>query len=175
MVDLNENVRISKIAIWNRSDCCGCRERLSNAKVLLLDAFRNPVLSIDTGDASEKDKVELNVTDFDAPTLSTPETLSTSSSRFVPFIKIKGTTGVKIIFSTDANAVFDASIGALAANVAININATVDYYGKPLSISVGLDPNTNYYISTEDSYSLSRDAFQRVSSIGALEDEMTVS
>jgi hypothetical protein len=83
---------------------------------------------------------------------------------------LRGITGVRLEFAANANAVFDASIGALSATVAVN--ATVDNYGEPLSITVGLDPSVNYYISTDST--LSRSGFQRVPSIGALADEISV-
>ena len=86
----------------------------------------------------------------------------------VPYLR--GITGVVLNLSADANAEFQASIGALSASVAID--ATIDNYGDPLSISVGLDPGLNYYISSDTR--LSRNGFQRVSSIGALADEISI-
>ena len=83
---------------------------------------------------------------------------------------LRGITGVRLEFAANANAVFDASIGALSATVAVD--ATIDNYGEPLSITVGLDPSVNYYISTDRR--LSRSGFQRVPSIGALADEISV-
>ena len=83
---------------------------------------------------------------------------------------LKGITGVILTFSADANGEFQASIGALSATV--NIAATIDNYGEPLSISVGLNPSINYYVSSDQQ--LSRSGFQRVSSIGALADEISV-
>jgi len=83
---------------------------------------------------------------------------------------IRGITGVTLEFSANANATFQASIGALSATVAVD--ATIDNYGKPLSISVGLNPRVNYYISTDRR--LSRSGFQRVASIGALANEISV-
>lgn len=71
---------------------------------------------------------------------------------------------------TLANAIFQASIGPLSAM--IDCKATVDNYGGPLSISVGLNPSINYYISTDSK--LSRNNFQRVPNMLALGDEIEV-
>jgi hypothetical protein len=64
-------------------------------------------------------------------------------------------------FFAGANAVFEASIGALSGTV--DLKAAIDNYGEPLSISIGLNPNFNYYISDE-SIILQRSGFKRVTS-----------
>ena len=91
-----------------------------------------------------------------------------ASKSVTPYFR--GTTGVSLNFLADGNAEFEASIGALSAT--IGVAATIDNYGDPLSISIGLDPSVNYYISNKQK--LSRDGFQRVTSIGALIDEVAV-
>ena len=117
------------------------------------------------------------------------------SKTFNPYIK--GITGVSLEFGANANLAFDASIGlviqslpcipeyfcsysshimyvrkhsALSANV--KVDAIIDNYGNKLSITAGLNPKVNYYVSCEKA--LIRDGFQRVSSIGALADEISV-
>ena len=86
----------------------------------------------------------------------------------VPYLK--GTTGFSVIFLADANAIFQALIGPLSATV--ELKATIDYYGDPLSFSIGLDPSINYYIS--DSNDISRSGFQRKQNISDLRDEVVV-
>lgn len=83
---------------------------------------------------------------------------------------IRGITGLSLEFAADANREFEASIGPLSAT--IGVAATIDNYGKPLSIKVGLNPNLNYYLSTDSK--LNRRGFQRVSSIKALADQILV-
>jgi hypothetical protein len=87
---------------------------------------------------------------------------------FIPYMK--GTTGLVITFAADANAEFEASIGPLSATV--DVKATVDNYGQPLAITVGLNPSLNYYISTDQK--LTRSGFTRVPSISTLADEISV-
>jgi hypothetical protein len=87
------------------------------------------------------------------------------------FPYIRGVTGLTLNFSADTNTEFEASIGHLSGNV--ECHATVDNYGEPLSITVGLDPSFNYYISTEKMSN--RVGFQRVASIEALVDQIAVS
>ena len=86
----------------------------------------------------------------------------------IPYVK--GSTGITLDFSVDANAVFQASIGPLSAM--IDCEAIIDNYGEPLSVFVGLNPRVNYYISTDSS--LRRNGFQRVSSFLDLGDEIEV-
>ena len=61
-------------------------------------------------------------------------------------------------------------IGPLSASV--ELKATIDHYGDPLSFSIGLDPSTNYYIS--DSNDISRSGFQRKQNITSLNEEVVV-
>ena len=91
-----------------------------------------------------------------------------ATESIIPYIR--GITGVVLNFSADANAQFQATIGPLSAD--INITATIDSYGEPLLIKVGLNPSYNYYISTNQT--LTRTGFIRVSNIGSLEDEVGV-
>jgi hypothetical protein len=83
---------------------------------------------------------------------------------------IKGTTGVQLHFSAIANAQFSASIGAIPADV--SVAATIDNYGEPLLITVGLDTGVNYYVSSNQS--IRRTGFQVVSSFGKLVDQISV-
>ena len=89
------------------------------------------------------------------------------SRTIIPYLK--GTTGVTFDFSANATAEFQASIGPLSATVIVD--ALIDNYGEPLSISVGLNPSVNYYISSDRQ--LSRNGFQRVPSMGALKEQIT--
>ena len=91
-----------------------------------------------------------------------------ATETIIPYFK--GITGITVTFSTYANAIFQASIGPLTASV--DLRGEIDNYGEPLSISIGLDPDTNYYISSNRS--LTRNGFQRVQNVGALGDEMEV-
>ena len=50
--------------------------------------------------------------------------------------------------------------------------ATIDNYGGPLSIEVGLDNKVNYFVSTNKA--LQRKGFQVVSSFGRLMNEISV-
>jgi hypothetical protein len=54
----------------------------------------------------------------------------------------------------------------------VSVAATIDNYGQPLSISVGLDKSVNYYVSSNQS--LRRTGFQVVSSFGKLVDQISV-
>jgi hypothetical protein len=64
----------------------------------------------------------------------------------VPYLR--GIMGVKLAFSDDADAEFQASIGPLLADV--GVTATIDNYGEPLTILFGLNPNKNYYLSSNN-------------------------
>ena len=64
-------------------------------------------------------------------------------------------------------------VGPLSADV--DLKAKIDYYGQPLSMSIGLDRSTNYYISgIRDVNDSKRSGFQRKESIDAVEDEIVV-
>ena len=91
-----------------------------------------------------------------------------ATETIIPYFK--GITGITVTFSTYANAIFQASIGPLTASV--DLRGEIDNYGEPLSISIGLDPDTNYYISSKRS--LTRSGFQRVQNVAALGDEIEV-
>ena len=90
------------------------------------------------------------------------------TKRIVPYIR--GITGITLNFAADADAQFQASIGPLSAD--IDLVATIGNFGEPLSISFGLNPTKNYYLSSDKS--LSRAGFQRVSGIKALGKEISV-
>ena len=89
------------------------------------------------------------------------------SGKINPYLK--GVTGVGLTFSANVDNKFQATVGSIPATIAVA--ASIDNYGKPLSILVGLNPNVNYYISTDKR--LTRSGFQRVSSIGALGNEIS--
>ena len=86
----------------------------------------------------------------------------------VPYIR--GVTGITAKFAADANARIEATIGPLSAIV--DVAAFIDNYGEPLSISVGLDPKVNYYISMDRI--LSRNGFKRINNMTHLLNEITV-
>ena len=52
MVDLGKDVRVAKVKIFNRFDCC--TERLSNSSVSLIDSQGNTVSSYKIDDARGK-------------------------------------------------------------------------------------------------------------------------
>eukprot|EP00956_Cyclotella_meneghiniana_P042412 scaffold248448_cov55-Cyclotella_meneghiniana.AAC.2 len=65
MVDLGSDLRVSKLVIKNRQDCC--KNRLSSTTVSLLDRYDNVVGTYRIGDASQLDKIEIDTSEFALP------------------------------------------------------------------------------------------------------------
>ena len=61
-MDLQSGISLQKVRIYNRGNCC--KDRLSDTTVSLLNESGNLVGTFRIGDASNKDMIEINFSDF---------------------------------------------------------------------------------------------------------------
>jgi hypothetical protein len=85
---------------------------------------------------------------------------------------IKGTTGLYVSFKTAATASYEAMIGPLRGNIDAQVSVTGMQDYDPLSLSVGLDNDVNYYLGLD---APGRAGFQRVDGVLALIKEVGLS
>ena len=63
-MDLQEDVAVSKVVIYNRKDCGPCKQRLSAALVSLLNMYDKKIKLYILRNMFEKSKVELLISNF---------------------------------------------------------------------------------------------------------------
>ena len=69
-MDLQSEISLKEVIIYNRVDCC--KERLSNTTVSLFDESDSVVGTFRIADASDKDKIVVDLSSFAVPTSLSP-------------------------------------------------------------------------------------------------------
>ena len=72
VVDLGESLQVTHVIIWNRTDGRdnGWTERLSNARIQLLDSSFSIKKEIDVGSFKNEESKEFSLSDFDSVSIS---------------------------------------------------------------------------------------------------------
>lgn len=85
---------------------------------------------------------------------------------------IKGNSGLFLHWKSEATAAYEATIGPLRGTIEAQASITGTKEYDPLSLSVGLDKDLNYYMFDPGSVSQYRAGFKKVNGIGGLIDEV---